>query len=107
MIPDSAYADPLDDPLLAQFVQSFLFAEVHTLEDMKQTFVDFSEGHLNVGNEQGQFETWEALLDRRGFDLNLTERFPVLSYQGNLYTYGDTYSSREDAERAIEKEIGK
>ena len=107
VVPDPAYVDPLEDPLLARLAQSLTLAEVHTLEDLRLAFVDLSEGYLIVGNERGQFETWEMLPDGRGLDLGLTERMPVLSYQGDLYSYGTTYTSREESEQAIRKELDK
>ena len=107
VVPDPAYADPPDDPVLARLAQALALAEVYTLEDLRLAFVDLYEGYLVVWNERGQFETWQMLPDGRGLDLDLTERYPVLSYQGDLYSYGNTYPSREESEQAIRKEMEK
>jgi hypothetical protein len=107
VVPDAAYADPLDDPLLAQLAQALALTEIHTLEDLGLAEVYLYEGYLIVRNERGQLETWEMLPDGRGLDLDLTERSPVLNYQGDLYSYGNTYASREESEQAIRKERGK
>ena len=93
--------------LIAQLAQALALAEVHTIEELRLAFVDLYEGYLIVWNERGQCETWEMLPDGRGLDQHLTERSPVLSYQGDLYRYGNSYPSREESEQAIRKELGK
>ena len=107
VVPDPAYADPLDDPVLAQLAQALALAAVHTLEDLRLAFVDLYEGYLIVWNERGQFETWELLPDGRGLNASLTEQSRVLSYEGELYSYGNAYPSREESEQAIREELGK
>jgi hypothetical protein len=107
VVADSAFPNPMDDPLLIQLAQAMGMAVVVTTEDLKLSFVDLCEGYLIACNEQGWYETWEILPDGRGFDASLTERAPALTYEGDLYSYGNSYQTRELAEAAIEREVGK
>lgn len=107
VVADAAYENPREDPLIALLAQTLAFVEVHDLEELRLAFVDLFEGYLLVWNERGQFETWAMLPDGRGLDADLAEHAPVLSYQGDLFAYGNAYQSREDAEQAIRKELEK
>lgn len=108
LVPDSVYVNPMDDPLLEQLAQAVPLEEAfRTLEDLKRTFADVHEGYLIVQNEQGQFETWPMLPDGRGVDVDLSELLPVVEYQGDLYSYGNTYSTKEELYSYIQHEIEK
>jgi hypothetical protein len=108
VVPDTQYVNPLHDPLIVQLAQLVpLEKAFQTLEDLKLTFLAFYEGYLLVQNEQGQIESWPMLPDGRGIDESLFDALPVVAYEGDLYHYGNTYSTREDADAFIRREIEK
>jgi len=108
VLPVSTYATPMDDPLLAELALAIPLEEAfRSLSDVKRTFIELHEGYLIAQNEQRQFETWWMLPDGRGIDEGLTELPPIVEYQGDLYSYGNVYPSKEEIYPAIRHEIEK